>query len=68
MLYLEQVSVESVLRGRFHTLLTYSVSNNRLDHLIEDMLSLYFFGGEVLTAFVHSPLSFHVCGDFGILH
>lgn len=43
-----QVSVDSVLRGRIHTMLTYSISNNRLDHLIEDMLGLYFFGGEVL--------------------
>lgn len=61
MVDLQQVSVDSVLRGRLHTMLTYSISNNRVDRLIEDMLSLYFFGGEVLAVLVNLPFSFRIC-------
>lgn len=45
------VSVNSVLSGRLHTILTSAFSQARFDHLAMNMLGLYFFGTEIAQLF-----------------
>lgn len=45
------VSVNNVLSGRLHTLLTSAFSQARFDHLAMNMLGLYFFGTEIAQLF-----------------
>lgn len=46
---LYQVSVQSILDGRFHTVLTAAFSHVQFYHLLANMFGLYFFGSEVMT-------------------
>jgi membrane associated rhomboid family serine protease len=45
------VSVDAVMRGRLHTIVTSAFSQARFDHLAMNMLGLYFFGSEIAQLF-----------------
>jgi membrane associated rhomboid family serine protease len=43
----EQISLDNFKSGRLHTLLTSAFSHAETDHLISNMIGLYFFGTSV---------------------
>jgi len=45
------VSVNSIMSGRLHTIVTSAFSQARFDHLAMNMLGLYFFGTEIAQLF-----------------
>lgn len=45
------VSINSVMSGRLHTIVTSAFSQARFDHLAMNMLGLYFFGTEIAQLF-----------------
>jgi membrane associated rhomboid family serine protease len=44
---MEQISLDNFKSGRLHTLLTSAFSHAESDHLISNMIGLYFFGTSV---------------------
>jgi len=44
---MEQISLDNFKSGRLHTLLTNAISHFESDHLISNMIGLYFFGTSV---------------------
>eukprot|EP00250_Pteridium_aquilinum_P010737 c19598_g1_i1 orf=323-1366(+) len=45
------VSIDSVLSGRLHTLFTSAFSQKNMDHLLSNLIGLYFFGSEIARIF-----------------
>ncbi|KAG0469268.1 hypothetical protein HPP92_018596 [Vanilla planifolia] len=45
------VSLENLRNGNFHTMLTSAFSHSELDHLVTNMIGLYFFGKSISSLF-----------------
>lgn len=45
--FIEQISLDNFKSGRLHTLITCAFSHSDFDHLLTNMIGLYFFGSSV---------------------
>lgn len=54
----EQISVDNVRNGRLHTLITSAFSHKDMEHIISNMIGLYFFGTNVWMSFLRFLLSY----------
>ncbi|KAF4382089.1 hypothetical protein F8388_001234 [Cannabis sativa] len=47
LIFSKQISVENFKRGRLHTLITSAFSHTDMEHIIHNMIGLYFFGNHL---------------------